>query len=457
MFKDFRAQIAVGLASLEIRGRATKSADFIPADAGGNTLERWGGSYVSDDAWFSGNGTDIATLAGDLWQSSAVAAGLNWILTAFGEARAGTWERDDDHRPVITQGDPIGLNALLDSPNADYDDSVLWAGTLISWNVDGNAYWFVMRDARGQVAGLDYIPHFLVEPKRLPGSRALVDYYEYRPSGQSLPTKMDKRDVIHFRFGIDPRNPMKGMAPLKSVACDVLTDAEASQYSATILRNKGIIGGLATLDAAASHDVSFDPAEFVSSWQAKTTGSQRGRIMAYDAPIKLQFPDTSPAKMDISALRRFPEARIAGVMGLPAVLLQFVVGLEKSHYNNVEQARKAGWEDNLLPTLRVLGKQATRQLVRQMPGDGGRYDLGFDTTSVRALQTDTDALHERARKDFQANLLTRKEARGEISMAGDEKDDARDDKFFADVAPPGSEGFGGPVPVTPSTENGKDG
>jgi hypothetical protein len=48
--------------------------------------------------------------------------------------------------------------------------------------------------------------------------------------------------VVHFRFGKDPRNLLRGFSPLAAVMREVYTDDQAANFTAAILKNLGIIG-----------------------------------------------------------------------------------------------------------------------------------------------------------------------------------------------------------------------
>jgi phage portal protein BeeE len=47
---------------------------------------------------------------------------------------------------------------------------------------------------------------------------------------------------VHFRFGKDPNNLLRGFSPLAAVMREVYTDDQAANFTAAILKNLGIIG-----------------------------------------------------------------------------------------------------------------------------------------------------------------------------------------------------------------------
>lgn len=406
---------------------------FSPASLGGSSL--WGGTsgFLNTGHWLPGTNTDYASLAGDLWQNSAVAACLNWQITAFPEAPPCLKVKNEKGKLIVSQEDAAGIQSLLENPNDAYDDTVLWAGTLISMSVNGNAYWFIVRDRLGRPSQFWYVPHFQVTPKWEKGE--FISYYEYRVNGTRQ--KMPVDGVIHFRFGIDPYNPRLGMAPLASIAREVFTDVEATNYTAAILKNMGAVGGIISPKDPAYTEL--DAVALSKAYLAKTRGDKRGEPLVVDSALDVKFPDNSPERMALDVIRKYPEARICAVMGIPPQVANLNIGLEHSTYSNMEQAQAAAWQNNLLPTQRMMGRQLTMQLLRRNYESLRKYVIGFDTSQVRALQEDTDALHTRAREDWKANLLTRADAKAEIGV--DAATDGTDDVYYADIAPAGSGGF----------------
>ena len=71
--------------------------------------------------------------------------------------------------------------------------------------------------------------------------RVRITHWEYQP-GAGKVQRLELEDVIHFRHGIDPNNTRLGLSPLHSVIREIFIDLEASNFSASMLRNLGIPG-----------------------------------------------------------------------------------------------------------------------------------------------------------------------------------------------------------------------
>jgi HK97 family phage portal protein len=390
-----------------------------PGSGGGSGSARfdWQGKLV-------GTNRDYAALAGDMWQNSAVAACLNWMISSFQDAVPRVFEEQADGK--LTPYQKHALNDLLLNPNPAYDDTVLWAGTLISFMVRGNGYWRIVWSRRNQPIELWYVPHRFITPRWPTDGTKFIGHYDFTIDGQTEAVPLE--EMVHFRFGLNPYNQREGMSPLDAVRREVFNDNEATNYGASILANMGIVTGIASPKNA--DEVNFDPKKFAKMWKEKTSGDNRGEMFATDTPLDIFFPDATPEKMALDVLRKYPEARICAVLGIPAMLVGLTAGLERSTFSNYSEARKAAWQDTLLPTGRIMGRQLTRQLLRRMPEQPLTFQVGFDTSKIDVLQPDQDALHKRAREDWKSNLVTRAEARTAIGLESTPDDEV----YFAEVA-----------------------
>ena len=392
-----------------------------------------GGSGSSGMGWrrqLAGTNRDYASLAGDMWENSAVAACLNWLVTSFQDAVPRVFEEQADGKLTLYQ--KHALNDRLLNPNDAYDDTVLWAGTLLSFMVRGNGYWRIVWNRRGMPLELWYVPHRQVVPRWPTDGSAFIGHYDFTVDGQTEAVPIE--EIVHFRFGLNPYNQREGMSPLDSVRREVFTDTEATNYAATMLSNMGAVGGIAT-----PKDVdqpNWDPVKFAKFWKERTTGDKRGEMFAVDTALDITFPDNTPEKMALDVIRKYPESRICAVIGVPAMLVGLQTGLERSTFSNYKEARTAAWQDTLLPIQRIMGRQLTRQLLRRMPSESNVFQVGFDTSRIDVLQPDKAAENKDIRETFKSNLITRAEAR---EMMGREST-PQDEVYFADisgaVAPP---------------------
>jgi len=115
------------------------------------------------------------------------------------------------------------------------------------------------------------------------------------------------------------------------------------------------------------------------------------------------------------------ETRNAMPFGVPLELIGARLGMIHGNRSTMREARAGFWDETLSPLYVMLASALTNGLLDDF--DGWDY-LEFDTSTVKALQEDADAMHSRVREDMLAGILTREEARQEIGKDPDVPDDA---------------------------------
>jgi HK97 family phage portal protein len=325
------------------------------------------------------------TYEGDGTSSSTVTAPLFWVARTFPEAPPALWRQMESG-----EEEQIRRHRLLDKlqrPNGFYTGVTMWMATVVSYQVDGNAYWLKLRNGVGVVDELWYVPHWLIEPV---GDEArpsiFIDHYVYRPGAEEI--ELDVSDVVHFRFGLDAENPRLGMSPLKSVLREVYTDDEAANFTASLLRNMGVPGILVAPEKGVT--IAPEEAELAKSdLMAKFTGDKRGEPIVMTAATTIEQFGFSPEQLLLRELRRIPEERVTAVMGIPAIVAGLGAGLDRSTFTNMGEAREAAYEAGIIPMQRILAEDIRFQLLPDFePADPGQFRFGFDLSKVRVLQED---------------------------------------------------------------------
>jgi HK97 family phage portal protein len=356
--------------------------------------------------WLPQTGINWDRETGDLWECPAFQACLNWMVRNALQAP-----------PVVRVPDKAGemqdlpdhpLTALLKEPNPYYDWTSLLFGLLLSWEANGNAYCGIERDRAGRPAELYWLRHDQVRPMPIKGSKNLIDYYEYRVGGRKQEVPVE--DMLHCRFGIDPADPRRGLAPAASSQRGVYTLQGASNYGANIMRNFGTVGAIVSTK---EKDDQFDVIAFGESYRAKTTGDHVGDVMVVDTPLDIQWPKSTPQDMALETVQDRPEADVCALLGVPPQVVGLHVGRLSKTYANMKEAREAAWEECIMPNLGMLGQQIGHKLLPQMQPYTDKEVLAFDFSKVRPLQPDKDAMHLRVREDYKVGMLDRAEARAE--------------------------------------------
>lgn len=401
----------------------------------------WSGAYRSS---YAGTAIDYKTEAGDLMQSSLVMAVLNFTATTLPEAPLQVMKTEGG----AAVADPAHkLAKLLKRPNTYYSGNTMWAGFSISWWIDGNVYLIAVPSARGEIVELWYYPHFLIEPRwpgdgkspgiklgdRLtpdgwinnPDEEVFISCYEYTVGGKKY--QLAPEYVIHFRRGINPQNTRKGLGAFDPVLRQIYGYNAQANFSAALMRNYGVISHLVTPKEGTMEveDARSNKALFAQ----QTTGDNVGSVIFNTMALEVQRMGMNPQELDLSRLGLVPESSVASVTGIPAAVLQFMVGLENgTSYASYEQAKKQAYESVIFPIQSSITSEVDAQMLPLFDGKDTSNYSEFDTSKVRVLQEDHNKLVNRAVIAYKGALITR--ARGKSWIGETPAEDGSDDVYF---------------------------
>jgi HK97 family phage portal protein len=339
--------------------------------------------------------------------NSAVINTLAWIQRNFIQAEFEVYREGSEGDETI-DGHP--LERLLENPNVGYDAQSLWAATLLSYHLDGNAYWIKERNARGfgVPTSIWYEPHWSIKPHWPDNGSAFIDYYERRINGtiERIPVE----NVVHFRNGLNPANPRYGLAPLKAALLQVFTDTEVSLWVAALCRNMAIPG--VVVSPTESIGMTFEKAEQIKqTWKRKFGGDNRGEPLILDFQASIQPMGYDPKQMDFASITNLAESRISGALGIPAIVAGLSAGLDSSTYNNLANLKKSAFEECLIPTWETFQRTITRQLLVDFERSIEGIECEFDTSEIRALQENQGEKEARAIAAFTSGVTTLNECR----------------------------------------------
>lgn len=377
-------------------------------------------TFPRASSWFFQLGaltqTDYQRAVGDGLDSNVIVSPLLWIGRTFPEARLAVKRELPDGETEIDRGHE--MSNLVRRPNKFYTGDALWMATLLSYLTDGNAYWVKVRGVGNKVAELWYLPHWMVTPKG--DEKTFITHYEYKPGSQNI--KIMPEDIVHFRYGLDPRNSLSGFGLLRTMLIEVYTDGEAAQLSAALLKNRGVPGLLISPEK----DVVMQPgdAEEMKAYVDQNFGGRnRGRAMVIGAATKIQQFGFSPGELDLSALRNVSEERVCAALGLPASVVGFGSGLEQTKVGaTMRENIKLAWTGCLLPIQRMLASDLTTQMLGDFDNDP-RAEVYFDPRDVEALQADALQTAQAVQVAVSSGVMMRSEGRRRLNLDTGPEDD----------------------------------
>jgi len=192
---------------------------------------------------------------------------------------------------------------------------------------------------------------------------------------------------IHF-MQMDPGNPYWGTSPLMAAARTIDTDNEAQDTQKVSMQNR------ATPDGVFAHESVLSPEQFEEARrQVRESFLAKGRRRepwVLGAGAKWIQMSMTPVEMDFIASRLHNKRDIAGAFGISPI---FLGDLEQSSYNNMMEARKALYEDVVIPLLDDI-KSTLNLKIAPMYGD---IIISYDTSKVAALREDYTKKVEQAK------------------------------------------------------------
>ena len=237
---------------------------------------------------------------------------------------------------------------------------------------------------------------------------------------------------------------MCGFSPVRNLLLSVYSSQQVNRLIAALATNSGMTGavfthkpptvepGMAMAEGAHSSLTKADADLVKQRYRESFTGDRAGDAMVLDGDWEVEFPKISVDATFLEKAKAISQAEVAGAFGIPAVVLQYIVGLasataKASHKDSREQA----YTECLMPMQRGMAEDFTTQLLPHFTNDP-RYRVVFDYRKVGALADDANETAKRWLDLFTGNVAMLSEARRGNGL----KTDATHDYFAREL--PGS-------------------
>lgn len=355
--------------------------------------------------------------------ANVVMAPVMWAMRTFTEANAvvqaregGLWVNREEH----------ALADLIDTPNPFYDGDALWKATVLSYMLNGNAYWWKIRNAFGDVVQLWWLPHWAVVPMFPIDGSQFITYYQYTPivgmgGATAAPIAIAPRDLVHIRFGLDLQNPRLGISTLRVLLQEVMTDQQAAEFSEVILKNMGVPGLMISPKDANSRVTPDQVTMLKSEVEAAFSGSKRGKTFVMGAPTEVTQFGFDPNKLALPNLRDTAEERVTAMLGIPAAVVGFGAGLQSTKVGaTMRELVRLARINCINPMQNSMGRQLTHQLMPDFVSQTKRFRLGFDSADVTVFEEEQNMSVERTLKAVQAGVLRVDRAQAKLGLEVDE-------------------------------------
>ena len=339
--------------------------------------------------------------------SPAAMACISWLSRNATEATLTLRNADDS----VVESHPV-LD-LLREPGDGWSQDELLKATVYSLAVSGNAYWLILRRGGGGApVGLRYLSHDDVKVSNLRRSPLDAPELIYTVDGGPGMATVLNEDIVHLRLGRDPYENWLGLPPLRSAMPDIYCDAEAYQYSASVLSNRGVPGVVVSPDPRTQVRMEQAQVEqFKQLMKDTTTSLQRGESVVFGMPMRVAQLAALINDMVVRDIHNRAEERICATLGLQPAVLGLGAGLEQTKVGATltVEARQA-WVNTLIPWLRTIAHDLTSQLLSAITAEEGLRFV-FDTTDVPAAREDELRQTQILATQVQNGLRTANEAR----------------------------------------------
>jgi HK97 family phage portal protein len=296
--------------------------------------------------------------------------------------------------------DPIKdhpLKQLISRPNPFMSEFDFWNAVVIYQKLAGIAYFEKERTNGGQVTRLWPLrPDWMAV---IPDSKKKIGGYQYTVPGLP-PIPLRVEDVLDFPL-FDPINQYRGYPPVAVAGRVGDVDNSVTDYLKLFFEKGGTPPGLLTstqrlLDAQVT--------DIRRRWRDRYGGFEHWMEPAVlDSDAKYQQIGMTFKDMGFEVLDGRDEARICMVLKVPPILVGAKIGLDRATYSNYGEARRAWWEDDLLPMYANYQDVLDQGLA---PEFGDDIATQWDTSKVPALQEERNARWTRATAALVAGGIT---------------------------------------------------
>lgn len=361
-------------------------------------------------------------------------------LTVYRKAKKGTQLDPQPDQP---------LQDFLNDPNPWLD--MLEIRFWLAWakHCDGNAYLLKVRS--GSSTAGNPVELWPISPNRMKpwtekGSNNFIDSYQWARVG-TVPEYVPPENVIHFKLGIDDRDPRLGLSPLKRLTREIMSDAEATRFADALLRNFGIPGLVVEIPKEAPPMAEDQILNLKAKISAAFGSENRGGVGVLTGGALMKQFGFSPEQLNLKGLHDVPETRIAAVMGVHPGIAGLGTGIEQAaNFASMKQVRENFTEVKLIPLWKMDEAKWNKHLRPDFVSDPNIV-IAHDLGDVRSLQEDEDAKWTRVVAAYKEGILTLDQA---LSLIGEEKAGGEDGDKRKGSTPgplPGATGPLGALPV----------
>ena len=335
------------------------------------------------------------------------------------------------------------LHELLNRPNPAQSYNS-WLTEIVAFGkLTGNRYIYGLGPDTGANVGryteLYALPSQIVE---IVSGGLMQPVKEYRieyNGNYSMPAE----DVLHIKdfnpYYDGTGSHLYGQSPLAAGLRTLTANNEAVTTGVKYLQNQ-TARGLLMADEGDLNEVQAQQLKDKFRQQYQGSGNAGDVIIT---PKKLSWVNFGLNATDVSLIEQY-NASIKDLCNIYGVPVQLLNNTEATTYNNMKEAKKALYQNAVIPELIKLRDELNRWLV---PKFGDNLYIDFDFTSIPELQEENDKVVDQLNKAW---WLTPNEKRAVMNYGVDEDTPALDDYYVpSNLLPIDNSDVDFPDPVPP--------
>lgn len=326
-------------------------------------------------------------------------------------------------KKALVELEDTDLHKLLDRPNPA-QSYASWITEIIAFGkLTGNRYIYGIAPETGNGAGkykeLYVLPSQIVEIIS-GGIMQPVKEYAIEYNGQY---KMPADCICHIKdfnpYYDGSGSHLYGQSPLRAGLRSMTTNNEAVQTGVKYLQNQTARGVLMS-DEGDLNEVQAQ--QLKDKFRKNFQGADNaGDIII--TPKKLSWVNFGLNASDVSLIEQY-NASIKDLCNIYNVPVSLLNNTESSTYNNVKEAKKALYQNCVIPELNKIADELNRWLA---PKYGEKLCIEFDYSAIPELQEETEKVVDQMAKAW---WLTPNEKRAAMSFGADEENEILNEYYI---------------------------
>lgn len=224
---------------------------------------------------------------------------------------------------IVAEGVKQPSTTFTRQPDPSLTRAAFLEQTTSSLAMNGNAFWRVGRNARGEGVTAEVLnPELVVIEQDVEGR---VTGYTYRGN-----LSYGLRDIKHLAlFRVAGR--ARGLSPIEAANAELRGHVDLSNYSANWFAEGGVPNGYLTTP---SYITPEDAADAKADWNTSASAANGVAVLGND--LKFQATGLTPSEALAADLRKLSATEVARLFGVPASLMLADAG-DSLTYANVQQ------------------------------------------------------------------------------------------------------------------------